>query len=205
MNILQINSSARPFANGKGSYSTRIANELVQGLVASNPGSTVTVRDLGLAPHPVLDGAALQALHTPAEHRTPEQSARVALDDQLISELMAADAVVLGVPMYNFGIPSQLKNWIDAIARAGATFRYTEKGPQGLVTGKTVYVVLASGGKHRGQPTDNVAPYLQVTLGFLGMTDIRFVYVEGVAMGPDAEASAIAAAQAEIVRLLKAA
>ena len=118
------------------------------------------MRDLSDVPHPVLDEAALGALFTPAEQRTPEQAARVALDDALIAEIQAADVVVLGVPMYNFGVPAQLKNWIDAISRAGVTFRYTENGPEGLLKGKKVYVALARGGKYRNTPADTQVPYL---------------------------------------------
>jgi FMN-dependent NADH-azoreductase len=202
MNILQINSSARVFENDQGSQSTRLANELSAGLVASHPGATLTVRDLARQPHPVLDEAALGALFTPAEARTPEQAARVALDDTLIAEIQAADAVVLGVPMYNFGITALLKNWIDAIARVRVTFQYTEKGPVGLLTGKTVYVVLSRGGKYRDTPMDSQVPYLKAVLGFLGMTDVRFVYAEGLAMGPQAEADGLAFARAEIGQLL---
>jgi FMN-dependent NADH-azoreductase len=202
MNILQVNSSARAFSNGSGSFSTRLANELVQGLREAQPDATLTLRDLTAAPHPALDETTLQALFTPAEARTPEQAARVAQDDALIAELQAADVVVLGVPMYNFGVPSQLKNWIDAIARARVTFRYTEKGPEGLLTGKTVYAVLTRGGVHRDQPSDTVVPYIKTTLGFLGMTDVRFVYAEGLGLGPEAEARGVALAQAEIQQLL---
>ncbi len=203
MNILQVNSSARAFANGTGSFSTRLANELVQGLREADPQATLTVRDLTSTPHPALDEATLQALFTPAEQRTPAQAARVAQDDALIAEIQAADVIVMGVPMYNFGVPSQLKNWIDAIARARVTFRYTEKGPEGLLKGKTVYAVLTRGGVHRGQASDTVVPYLQTTLGFLGMTDVRFIYAEGLAMGPEAEARAVADAQAQIAQLLQ--
>jgi FMN-dependent NADH-azoreductase len=116
----------------------------------------------------------------------------------LIAEIQAADVVVLGVPMYNFGVSAQLKNWIDAISRAGVTFRYTEKGPEGLLTGKRVYVALTRGGRYRNTPADSQVPYLTTVLGFLGMTDVRFVYAEGLAMGADAERDAIAAAYAEI-------
>lgn len=202
MNILQVNSSARPYANGGGSFSTRLANELVQGLREAQPDATLTLRDLTQAPHPALDEATLQALFTPAEARTPAQAARVAQDDVLIAEIQAADVVVLGVPMYNFGVSSQLKNWIDAIARARVTFRYTEKGPEGLLKGKTVYAVLTRGGVHRDQPSDTVVPYLKNTLAFLGMTDVRFIYAEGLAMGPEAEARAVADAQAQIAQWL---
>lgn len=202
MKILQINSSPRSYANESGSVSTRLANELVQSLRGESPGATVTVRDLTLAPHPLLDEAALQAMFTPAEHRTPEQVARVALDDALTTEFLAADVIVLGVPMYNFNIPVQLKAWIDAICRAGVTFRYTEKGPVGLVEVKTVYAVLSRGGIHRDQPTDFIAPYLKVIFGFLGMTNVHFIYAEGLAMGPEAEKRALADAHAQISRLV---
>jgi FMN-dependent NADH-azoreductase len=201
MNILQINSSARSWANGQGSQSTRLANELVEQLRAANPGAALTVRDLTANPHPALDEATLGALFTPAEARSAEQHARVALDHALIEEVKAADAIVIGVPMVNFGITSQLKNWIDAIAKAGVTFKYTATGPVGLIEGKKVYAVLTRGGVYRDQPGDTQVPYLRMLLGFLGMTDIEFIYAEGLAMGPDAEAKALASARAEIARI----
>ena len=150
MNILQINSSARRDA----SHSTRLAARLVQRLRDADPEATLGVRDLNKVPHPILDEDALAALFTPADQRTLQQAARVALDDALIAEIQAADVVVLGVPMYNFGVPAQLKNWIDAISRAGVTFRYTEKGPEGLLKNKKVYVALTRGGKYRNTPAD---------------------------------------------------
>ncbi len=205
MNILQINSSARSWSNGQGSQSTRLANELVAELRAKNPAATLTVRDLTANPHPALDEATLGALFTPAEARSAEQHARVALDTALIAEVQAADVVVLGVPMVNFGITSQLKNWIDAIAKAGVTFKYTEKGPVGLIQGKKVYAVLTRGGIYRDQPHDTQVPYLKTLLGFLGMTDVEFVYAEGLAMGPDAEAKALESARGEIARIAGAA
>jgi len=198
MNILQINSSARSWANGQGSQSTRLANELVAELRAANPAATLTVRNLHSNPHPTLDEATLGALFTPAEQRSAEQHARVALDDALIAELKAADVLVLGVPMVNFGITSQLKNWIDAVAKAKVTFEYTATGPRGLLTGKKVYAVLTRGGVYRDQPGDTQVPYLRMLLGFLGMTDVEFVYAEGLAMGPEAEAKALEAARGEI-------
>lgn len=200
MNILQINSSAR----GGNSHSTRLAGEIVARLQSIQANTRLSVRDLGQTPHPALDEKALQALFTPAEQRTPEQTARVALDDALIAEIKAADAVVLGVPMYNFGVTAQLKNWIDAIARAGVTFRYTDTGPEGLLKGKKVYVALTRGGQYRNTPTDSQVPYLKTVLGFLGLTDIEFVYAEGLAMGPEAEQKALASARAEIEQVLAA-
>jgi FMN-dependent NADH-azoreductase len=198
--LLQINSSAR----AEGSQSTRLAARIVEGLRAAHPEATLVVRDLSRAPHPQLDEAALQALFTPAEARTPEQAARVALDDALIAEIQAADAVVLGVPMYNFGVPAQLKNWIDAISRAKVTFRYTDKGPEGLLKGKKVYVALTRGGLYRDTPADTQVPYLKTVFAFLGMTDVQFVYAEGLAMGPEAERAAIDGAAAQIAEALAA-
>jgi len=201
MNILQINSSARPFANGQGSQSTRLANELVEMLRAGDADATLTLRDLTANPHPALDEATLGALFTPAEARTPAQHARVALDQALIDEVNAADVIVIGVPMVNFGITSQLKNWIDAIAKAGVTFKYTANGPVGLIEGKKVYAVLTRGGIYRDQPHDTQVPYLRQTLGFLGVQDVEFIYAEGLNMGPDAEARGISSAREHIARI----
>lgn len=197
MNILQINSSAR----ADGSHSTRLASAIVQRVQASQSKSAptaVTVRDLGRTPHPELNETALQALFSPAEARSPEQAARVALDDALIAEIQAADVVVLGVPMYNFGVPAALKNWIDAISRAKVTFQYTANGPEGLLKGKKVYVALTRGGQYRNTPADTQVPYLQTVFAFLGMTDVQFVYAEGLAMGPEAEQLALASAESQI-------
>jgi FMN-dependent NADH-azoreductase len=200
MRILQVNSSARR----EGSQSTLLASAIVAQLRAIEPGASVTVRDLAHTPHPELDEAALQALFTPAEKHTLEQAARVAQDDTLIAEIQAADIVVLGVPMYNFGVSAQLKNWIDAITRAKVTFRYTASGPEGLLKGKKVYVALTRGGKYRNTPSDTQVPYLSMVLGFLGMTDVQFVYAEGLAMGAEAANEAMASAQLQIDEALAA-
>lgn len=194
MNILQINASARR----EGANSTRLADAVVDRLKAAHPDARVTLRDLAVTTHPMLDEAALGALFTPADQRTPEQAARAALDDALIDEIQAHDIVVLGVPMYNFGIPAQLKNWIDAIARAGVTFRYTETGPEGLLKGKKVYLALARGGLYRDTDKDAQVPYLKNVLGFLGMTDLSFIYAEGLNMGPEAAAKGFAQAEADL-------
>ena len=198
MNILQINASARR----EGANSTRLATRVVERLQAAHPGARVTVRDLAVTPHPVLDEAALGALFTPAEQRSPAQAARVALDDALIAEVQAHDAIVLGVPMYNFGTPVQLKSWIDAIARSGVTFRYTANGPEGLIKGKKVYVALARGGLYRGTAKDAQMPYLKTVLGFLGMTDVHFIYAEGLAMGEQAAAKGFEQAEADLAAAL---
>ena len=198
MNILQINSSAR----STGSASTRLADALVARVLAANPDAAVVRRDLAAEPHPVLDEPTLQALFTPAEQRSAEQAARIALDDALIAQVQAADVIVVGAPMYNFGITVQLKSWFDAIARANVTFKYTEKGPVGLLSGKKVLVGLSRGGLHRGNATDSQVPYLNTMFGFLGLTDVQYVYSEGMGMGPEAVAKAQAQADAEINAIL---
>ncbi len=198
MNILQINSSARR----EGGNSTRLANTVTEHLLARHPGATLAVRDLASNPHPALDEATLGALFTPVEQRSPEQAARVALDDALIAEVQAADVLVLGVPMYNFTVPVQLKSWIDAIARAGVTFRYTADGPEGLLKGKTVYVALARGGRYRGSEADTQVPYLRTVLGFLGMTEVHFIYAEGLNMGDEAARRGFAQAEDDLAAAL---
>lgn len=197
MKILQINASARSV----GANSTRLADAVTARLKAQHPNAVVELRDLASDPHPVLDEPALGALFTPAEQRTPEQESRVALDDALIAQVQSADAIVLGVPMYNFGVPVQLKTWIDAIARVGVTFRYTEKGPEGLLKGKKVYVALARGGLYRDTPADSQTPYLKNVLAFLGMNEVEFIFAEGLAMGADSASKAFAEAEARLAEI----
>jgi FMN-dependent NADH-azoreductase len=196
MNILQINSSLR----GTQSESTRVANAIVAKVAAANPGAAVTMRDLGANPHPVLDEATLGALFTPAEQRTPEQAARVALNDALIAEVQAADVIVIGAPMYNFGMPIQLKAWFDAVARAGVTFRYTENGPEGLLKDKKVYVAAARGGIYPAD-ADPQVPHIRMLLNFLGLTDHAFIYSAAQSMGPEAAAKGQAEADAAVAAL----
>jgi FMN-dependent NADH-azoreductase len=196
MNILQINSSLR----GANSESNRVTRNIVAKLRAANPDAIVTVRDVGANSHPVLDEAALGALFTPADQRTPEQAARVALDDALIAEVQAADVVVIGAPMYNFGMPIQLKAWFDAIARAGVTFRYTENGPEGLLKNKKVFVATARGGIYPDD-ADPQVPHIRMLLNFLGMADSTFVYSNGQAMGPDAAGKGQAEADAVVAAI----
>lgn len=195
MKILQINSSIR----GSASASTRLANSIVARLRSLTPSADLEVRDV--VNQPILDGAALGALFTPADARSPEQQARVAVDDASIAQLQAADVVVIGVPMYNFGVPAQLKAWIDSICRAQVTFRYTANGPEGLLKGKKVFVALARGGLYRDTPADSQVPYLKAVLGFLGMTDVHFIHAEGLSMGEEAANKAFSAAEAEIAAL----
>ncbi|KVE43258.1 FMN-dependent NADH-azoreductase [Burkholderia sp. BDU5] len=192
--ILQINSAAR----SQGAQSTMLADELTAKLQQSHPGATVKVRSLLADALPHLDDAVLGAFFTPADQRTAEQNAIVAKSDALIDELRSADVIVIGAPMYNFGVSSQLKTYFDWIARAGVTFRYTAEGPEGLIKGKKVYVVSARGGKHVGMPTDSQTPFLQTFLAFIGMTDVTFIYAEGFALGPDAANAALANARETI-------
>ena len=195
MKILQVNSSIK----GEASVSSRLAGLVSARLASLVPGSEIAVRDV--SSQPVLDGAALGALFTPAENRTPEQAARVAVDDATIAQVQESDAVVIGVPLYNFGEPVQLKAWIDAIARNGVTFRYTATGPVGLLTGKKVYVVLARGGYYKDTPNDTQTPWLKNVLGFLGLTDVTFLHAEGLNVSPEAATQALSAVEAEIAAL----
>lgn len=191
MNILNVISSPR-----RDSYSIQVANGIIEKLQAANPNSTVTVRDVATHPFPHLEEVNIQSLRSPAEGHSPEQREAARNSDEVIAEVKAADVIVIGAPMYNFGIPSTLKSWIDHLARAGMTFRYTADGPEGLVKGKKVYVAMASGGIYSEGPTtsyDFVAPYLKTVLGFLGMTDVTVVRAEGIAK-PDVRDNAVAKA-----------
>ena len=197
--LLQIKSSIYS-DNGE---STRLANRFVKGWNASNPAGTVIVRDLMAEPVPHLDAARFGALVSKPENRTAQQAQVVAYSDSLIDELRRADVVVLGLPMYNFGVPSTLKAYFDHVARAGVTFRYGERGPVGLLTGKKVLVFAARGGLYQGTPRDTQTTYVRDFLAFLGMTDIEFVYAEGLAMGPAAKDGALEKAHAHVDRLAR--
>ena len=195
MHILHIISSPRP-----DSFSARLGHQIVARLLAAHPGSTVAERDLTTHPLPHLEEAYLQSVFTPAASRSPQQQAAVQHSDAAIAEVQAADVLVLGAPMYNFGIPSTLKAWLDHLIRAGVTFTYTPDGPQGLLSGKKVYVAMASGGVYSTGPAagyDFVAPYLKATLGFIGLTDVTVLRVEGVKI-PDLAPTALDKAFASI-------
>ncbi len=194
MNILVIKSSVF----GDNGNSSALVNTQVEALKAQHPGATVVVRDLSTDPIPHLDGERVGAFFTPADQRSDDQQAVDAFSMALIDELKAADHIVLGLPMYNFGIPSQLKSWIDHVARAGITFRYTENGPQGLLENTPVTVLAARGGLYAGTDNDTVTPYIKLFFGFIGMTDVNFVYAEGLNMGDDAKEKAMGEAQAAL-------
>ena len=185
--LLQINSSLQ----GPNSRSSDLANRLADGLVTRNPGSSRIIRDLGAEPVPHLDGDTFAAFSDPAAAVTPAQKSSLARSDALIAELKAADVLVIGAPMYNFSIPSSLKAWIDHVTRAQVTFRMTEAGPEGLLDGKKAYVAIARGGKYRGTQNDLQTAYLKMALGLIGITDVEFIYAEGLAMGRQAERTAL--------------
>ena len=193
MNLLQIKTSLF----GNDGQSSRLADQFV----AARKDAHVVVRDLSDFPVPHLDGERFQALLSKPESRTLDQQAVVSYSDALIDELKAADAIVLGLPMYNFGIPSTLKAYFDHIARAGLTFKYTEKGAVGLLTGKKAYVFAARGGVYAGTPADTQTAYVRHFLGFLGITDVEFVYAEGLAIDASSKEKALAGAAQEIARL----
>ena len=195
--LLQVNAS---LFSGAG-QSTRLADAFVAGWRARNPGATVTVRDLAADPVPHLTAERFQAFLTKPEDRTANQRVEAGYSDALIDELKRADVIVLGVPLYDFDVPSTLKAYFDHIARAGVTFRYTEKGPVGLLGGKKVYVFAARGGYYAGQPQDTQSAYLRNFFGLLGLTDIEFVYAEGLALGADSREAALRAVGERIGQL----
>ena len=197
MRLLQINASI--FSNH--GQSTRLADEFVAAWRASNPGAKVIVRNLAEETVPHLDAERFGAFLAKPGERSVEQQAVVEYSDALIDELKRADVLVLGLPMYNFGLPSTLKAYIDHIARAGATFKYTDKGPVGLLTGKKAYVFATRGGLYAGTPLDTQTAYVRDMLRFLGIDDVEFVYAEGLAIGAERKAAALTEAQRAIERL----
>jgi FMN-dependent NADH-azoreductase len=195
--ILQLNAS---ILSNEG-QSTRLANDFVKAL---RTDEKLIVRDLASNPVPHLDAERFGAFIAKPETRTLKQDAFVAYSDELIGELKAADVIVLGLPMYNFGVPSTLKAYFDHVARAGVTFSYTEKGPVGLLTGKKAYVFAARGGIYQGTPRDTQSPYVRDFLAFLGVTDVEFVYAEGLAVSETSRSAALSKARSRIESLLPA-
>ena len=194
--ILQLNSSL----SGESGQSSRLASEFTAALAAAT-GATVKVRDLARQPVPHLTAERFSAFTTPASERSLEQQRHVAESDALIEELRRADVLVLGVPMYNFGIPSTLKAYFDHVARAGVTFRYTAEGPVGLLTGKRAFVFATRGGRYAGTDADLQSAFLRRFLGFIGINDVEFVYAEGLSLGAEQRERALAAALERIDQL----
>ena len=198
--ILLVTSSAA----GAQSRTRQVSDHVVQALVDREPGSRVVVRDVVRDALPHLDDTFLAAMGRAGDERTAAQAEALARSDGLIDELVAADVVVIAAPMYNFGIPSALKAWIDHVARAGRTFRYTASGPEGLLKGKRAILVLSRGGVYTKGPMLRLEfqeSYLRGVLGFLGIDDVRAIHIEGVAFGADVAEAAVnrALVQAEAV------
>ncbi len=183
---------------GDEGQSSQLAQRYVDRWQSAHQQGSVLLRDLEAEPVPHLTAERFRGFFARPEDRTTEQAAAVAESDALIEELMAADTVVLGLPMYNFTIPSPLKAYFDHVARSGVTFRYTESGAEGLVGDKPVFVFAARGGLYQGTALDTQTPLVRTYLGFLGMKNVQFVYAEGLAMGEEPAGRALEAARAEI-------
>jgi FMN-dependent NADH-azoreductase len=199
MKLLHIDSSPL----GGASVSRQLTASVVEAWAAVEPNLKVTHRDLAEAPPEHLSGELMQVVKfRNLDQLNDRQKQELALTDALVDEFLAADVVVIGAPMYNFSIPTQLKAWIDRLAQPGRTFRYTEKGPQGLAGGKKVVIASSRGGLYAGTAfetaMDHQEAYLRAVLGFFGITDVSVVRAEGVGMGPEARDKALSAAQAQI-------
>lgn len=195
--LLQLNTS---LFSGDG-QSSRLAERFIAGWRAEHPHGAVVVRDLARDPLPHLTAERFQAFLAPPAERTPAQQAIVAASDALIDELRRADVIVLGLPMYNFGVPSTLKAYFDHVARAGVTFRYTAAGPEGLLKDKQAYVFATRGGRYSGTPADHQSGFVRQFLNFVGIDDVEFVYAEGLAISPAAKEASLAQAAQAIRRL----
>ena len=200
--ILHVDSSPL----GTASVTRQLTASIVEALVKAEPAATVVTRDVAANPPAHLDGELLQVVKLGAvEGLSPRQSEELALTNTLLDEFLAADVVVIGAPMYNFAIPTQLKAWIDRLAQAGRTFRYTENGPVGLAGGKKVVIASSRGGVYSTSDTmralDHQESFLRTVLGFMGVTDVTVIRAEGVGMGPEARAKALDAAGREIEEL----
>lgn len=193
--ILLINSSI----NGDKGHSVQLAQQFIAQLPAGT--FKLDVLDLNATPVPHLEMAEIAAWMTPAEQRSTEQQQLAAVSDSIIARIKAADVIVLGVPMYNFGVPSQLKALFDRVARAGITFKYTEQGPVGLLDDKPVVIFATRGGVYQGTTLDSQTPFLQTFFNFVGLKEVYFVYAEGLNMGADAQQTALIAARARLAEI----
>lgn len=200
MKLLVVKSSV--FADG--GQSTALAEKFVRAWREVSQDLEVVERDVTSNPVPHLDGERIGALFSAPEQRTPEQQAVVDFADALLEEVTNADAIVLAVPMYNFGIPSQLKAWLDHLARAGVSFKYTDTGPVGLLKDKPVYILAARGGVYHAAGQDFQAPFLRQFFGLLGITNLEFIYAEGLNMGDEAKEKALNEASRQIAELIPA-
>ena len=188
--ILRIETSIK----GEASVSRKLTDRLLDRLIAAHPGAEVTERDLSQGV-PAIDGAGTGAIFTPADQRTPEQAKIAAYSDMLLDEVKAADLLIIALPVYNFGVPAQLKSWIDHLARKGETFTYTHKGPEGLLKNKRAIVALSSDGTKIGSEIDFASGYVRHMLGFFGITDVEFVAADAMVFDPE---KTLKAAEAQV-------
>jgi len=196
--LLQINASI----HGENGQSSQLASQFVAAWRQNHPQTQIVQRDLASEPVPHLTAERFGAFLTLPQQRDAAQQAVAQYSENLIEEIKRADVIVLGLPMYNFGVPSQLKAYFDHIARAGLTFRYTAQGPVGLLGGKKVYVFAARGGLYAGSPLDTQTQYVRDFLRFVGVSDVEFVYAEGLAIDAARRESALGAARAQIAQLV---
>jgi FMN-dependent NADH-azoreductase len=186
--------------NGSG-QSSRLVDEFAERWLKANPGGRVQCRDLAADPVPHLSAETFQGFRLDAAERNPAQQAAAVVSDALIAELKQADAIALGLPMYNFTIPSQLKTWMDHVARVGVSFEYTENGPRGLIGDKPLYVFAARGGQYQGTPADTQTGLVQTFFNFIGIQDVHFTYAEGLAMGEQTAGEALGRAREQLQKL----
>ncbi|MGF6591799.1 FMN-dependent NADH-azoreductase [Pseudomonas vranovensis] len=192
--VLVIESSARQ----QDSISRQLTRDFVSQWQAAHPADQVTLRDLAVNPVPHLDGNLLGGWMKPEAQRNAQELQALARSNELTDEVLAADVLVLAAPMYNFTIPSTLKAWLDHVLRAGITFKYTETGPQGLLTGKRAYILTARGGIHAGASSDHQEPYLRQVMAFIGIHDVTFIHAEGLNMGGDFHEKGLNQAKAQL-------
>ncbi|BCT32032.1 FMN-dependent NADH-azoreductase [Pseudomonas protegens] len=195
--VLIIESSARQ----QDSVSRQLTQTFIQQWQAAHPGDSITVRDLARNPVPHLDANLLGGWMKPAEQRSSAEQESLQRSNELTEELLAADVLVMAAPMYNFAIPSTLKAWLDHVLRAGVTFKYTDTGPQGLLTGKRAYVLTARGGIYAGSSADHQEPYLRQVMGFIGIHDVEFIHAEGLNLGGDFHEKGLNQANAKLAQV----
>nr|MBO2511583.1 FMN-dependent NADH-azoreductase [Gammaproteobacteria bacterium] len=195
--LLVIESSARQ----EGSISRQLTEDFLAKWRAAHPADSITIRDLAKSPVPHLDETLLGGWMKPAEQQSAAEQAALARSNELTQELLDADVLVLAAPMYNFAIPSTLKAWLDHVLRAGVTFKYTEAGPQGLLSGKRAYVLTARGGIYSGTALDHQEPYLRQALAFIGIHDVTFIHAEGLNMGAEFSAKGLSQARERLAEV----
>ncbi|MBT8766562.1 FMN-dependent NADH-azoreductase [Metapseudomonas boanensis] len=195
--ILVIESSARQ----QGSVSRQLTQDFIARWQTAHPADDIQVRDLAIDQVPHLDADLLGGWMKPADQQSESEKAALALSNLLTEELLAADVLVMAAPMYNFAIPSTLKSWLDHVLRAGVTFKYTETGPQGLLTGKRAYILTARGGIYAGSPVDHQEPYLRQAMSFIGIHDVTFIHAEGLNMGAEFQEKGLAAAKSQLAKV----